>query len=367
MDGRGLPVLSAYVRVPVDPRDRAELLGRVNSLLDTVEPKAKDRSVEREVRLSLRGDIDRVREAVRSEHWVPGSVVFFSCAGHDLFEAVQLPRPVRDRVVLDGTAWARPMLAVLQEFARCCVPVVDRASARVWELYADEVQEVDKVSDRRLRKPNYAANLAEDRVRNKAEELAKKHFRHTAAELAQRWDTDPCDVIVVGGHQHEVTGFLDALPPELREKVVGTFAVDPSTLTVGEIKDKAGAILTGYERDLDVRMVDDVMDRAAAGGLGAVGVPECLHAGAFQAIDALLLQDGATLTGVVCGNCGWVGLSGSTCPLCEHPTRRTEDVLDQLAQAVIDESGSIRHIRADTPIKEHVAAAALRFRPPPLP
>jgi hypothetical protein len=47
----------------------------------------------------------------------------------------------------------------------------------VWELYLDEVRDLTRVRDRVLRKRDYAAGLAEDRVRNKADELSKWHPR----------------------------------------------------------------------------------------------------------------------------------------------------------------------------------------------
>ena len=55
------------------------------------------------------------------------------------------------------------------------------------------------------------------------------------------------------------------------------------------------------------------------------------------------------------------------CPLCGNETRHTPDVIDELVQAMIDESGSIKHIRADTELKEHFVGASLRFPLPPQP
>ena len=72
---------------------------------------------------------------------VAGSVALFSCSGRGFFEEVPLTRAVRERVLVDETAWVRPMLAVLDEYHRCCVIVVDRKTARTWELYQDEMRE----------------------------------------------------------------------------------------------------------------------------------------------------------------------------------------------------------------------------------
>jgi hypothetical protein len=47
--------------------------------------------------------------------------------------------------------------------------------------------------------------------------------------------------------------------------------------------------------------------------------------------------------------------------------RRAADIVDELVQVVIDEGGSIEHVRADTALKEYLVAASLRFALPPEP
>jgi peptide chain release factor subunit 1 len=42
-------------------------------------------------------------------------------------------------------------------------------------------------------------------------------------------------------------------------------------------------------------------------------------------------------------------------------------VIDELVEAVIDEGGSIHHVRADAELREYLAAALLRFPLPPAP
>jgi hypothetical protein len=59
--------------------------------------------------------------------------------------------------------------------------------------------------------------------------------------------------------------------------------------------------------------------------------------------------------------------SRETCPLCGRPVRRAADIVDELVQVVIDEGGSIEHVRADTALKEYLVAASLRFALPPEP
>lgn len=203
-DGHGLPVSSVYARVDADPSLREDLHARMTSLLDEVNPLAKNEAVEHEARLSIRADIDRIKGSLAQERWKPGAIAIFACSGRDLYEEVPLPRGVRDEVAVDATPHVRPMLTVLDEYHRTCVVVVDKASARVWEIYQDELREIAKVRGRALRKPNYSAGRVEERVRNKADELAKRHYRNVVQLLDQLFRAEDFDLLIIGGHEYEV-------------------------------------------------------------------------------------------------------------------------------------------------------------------
>ena len=224
--GDGLPVVSLYVPVGLGV-SRTEVHSRVTSLVDQLEPLAKDRSAEHERRMSLRADIERIKERLGEERWQPGAIAIFSCSERGLYEEISLPRRVRDRIVVDETAFARPMLAVLDEHHRSCVVVIDKASAQVWELYLDEMRELTRVRDRVLRKRDYAAGLAEDRVRNKADELSKRHYRRVVETLDELLRVGGYDLLIIGGHDYEVPAFQDFLTHDLRGRVAGIFQHRP--------------------------------------------------------------------------------------------------------------------------------------------
>ncbi|GAA1270112.1 hypothetical protein GCM10009609_36490 [Pseudonocardia aurantiaca] len=365
MDGDGLPVLSVYVSI--DPDDRRAFPSRVDGVLHEVRLLTKDPDLDREARLSLRGDVERIVEAVTEVHLRPQAVAFFSCSGRGLFEVVELPRPVRDRLVVDATPWVRPLVAVLDEYHRCRVVVVDRAHARFWDLYQDEMVERGKLRDRALRKPDYAYGMREVATRNKAELLAKRHYRAVAQRLAEDLRRREFDIVAVGGHEHEIPELLDHLPREVRDRVAGTFQVHPREEDLGTIRDRAQEVVDRYERTEEERLVAEALEKHAAGGLAAVGLDDCLWAGATAAVELLLVHDEVMRPGVVCADDGWMATAGDRCPICGNPLRRTPDVIDELVQAVIDEGGSIEHVVAETRLREHLCAATLRFPLPPLP
>jgi peptide chain release factor subunit 1 len=106
---------------------------------------------------------------------------------------------------------------------------------------------------------------------HKAEELTKRHFRQVVAMLDQLYRNDGFDLLAIGGHRPELPRFVDFLTHDLRNRVAGTFSVDDDARsTLGEIKQQAGAIVERYERSEEERMVAEVVQTSAAGGLGAL-------------------------------------------------------------------------------------------------
>ena len=135
--------------------------------------------------------------------------------------------------------------------------------------------------------------------------------------------------------------------------MAGTFSIDPHTATTATVRAHAEAILDRYELDEQRRAVADLLETVASGGLAAAGLEPCLWAGSVAAVRTLLVQEEAVAPGVVCDASRWFATDGEACPLCGAPTRTTPDVIDELVEAVIDEGGSIQHVRADTELRTH--------------
>jgi hypothetical protein len=56
-----------------------------------------------------------------------------------------------------------------------------------------------------------------------------------------------------------------------------------------------------------------------------------------------------------------LGLEGEECPVCGQPTRKAPDVIDEMSATVLDTSGRVEHVYADTALSRHGVAALLRF------
>ena len=90
--GNGLPVVSLYGSIDPGASPR-EVHTRMMSLLDQVRRLAKDQTLEHQSRLSVRADIERIKEAVDSNRWPPGAVAIFSCSGQHFWFADRRKSP----------------------------------------------------------------------------------------------------------------------------------------------------------------------------------------------------------------------------------------------------------------------------------
>ncbi len=362
--GGELSVLSLYMCIPAGWDSQSTARTKVDSRLREVRPLAEEHSRSHANRMSLRQDIEWVKEVVTDLPIRPGALALFACSGAGLREIVPFPRPVKDRIVVDETPWARPLTAVLEEYERCCLAVIDRGDAQAWELYLDAMRPIGPVGEKRWREQARATNPHHQGA--KAEELEKRHFRSVADQLEKLQREHSFDVLLLGGHEEELGRFEGLLSNELRRRLGGSFRLDEDRLEAGA-RERAQAILDDRLLRRQKRAVAEVLEAAASGGPAAVGLRSCLWAGSAAGIDSLLVEEGATSPGVVCDQSRWFGLTGETCPVCGSPTRRTEDVIDELVEAVVNEGGSFRPVWAETELRGSTAAASLRFPLPPEP
>jgi peptide chain release factor subunit 1 len=363
-DGGGLPIVSIYLTVPPGPDAHASAMTKADSLLHEIRGLGEDRSLAHDARLSVRRDIERVAGGIANAVATPSTLAFFCCSGAGLFEVVRLPRAVRDRIVVDATPWIRPLLAVLGDYQRCCAVVVDKGTARAWELYLGQVRDTGLAQE--LRAPG-SDGANERRDSNRAEELEKRHFKQVAKALERLQYANRYDILAIGGHDEELPRFLALLAKPLQERVAGTFSVDDDSIAPAAVREQAEAILDRYELDRQRSAVAELLAMEASGGRAASGLEACLWAGSIAAVQDLYVQDGSSMPGVVCDESRWFALRGERCPLCGRATRRTPDVIDELAEAVIDEGGAIHHVRAVTELAEKLIASSLRFVLPPIP
>jgi peptide chain release factor subunit 1 len=360
--------LSVYLGVQRGPEGFREAQSSLHSLLEPAKREANSDELGHEGRNSLRADLAQVSDLVNELRSFQGwSLAVFACHSSGLYEQILLPRLVRDLAVLDETPYVRPALSVLDESHRYCVAVVDREHARLFVFWMGELDEQEKAHGKQLRHPRSGGwrALNEPQVQHRVQQLTRQHFRESAQTIETVMQESRADLLIPGGHEEVIADFLPFLPGRLEARLAGTFVIDPNTMSPGQVREKTQVVVDDYERDEERRLVAQAMRQVATRGWGAAGIEWCIPAVNEQAVQVLLIHDDVQQAGRVCDRCGWIGLSDEECPVCGASTRASADIIDELAAAVIDASGQVKHVYAATILSQHTLAALLRFPVPP--
>ncbi len=367
-DDSGQPVVSLYMSVAPGVGEQRSVVPHLKDLLAAVRNQAAE--LDRDAEKAVRVDCDRILGlAGRIAEQQGRGVAVFSSSAAGLQELVALPAGVRPRAVLGTRPYLWPVEAMLAEQRRACAVVLDRRRAEIHRFDGGTLEAWEQLDAEELRKSNYGgfAGYEERRVRTHADEVAHRHYRETAARLTELHRAGGFDLLVVGGQADNVDGLVAELPPELADRLAGTFAVDTHTVTPAIVADHCRQLLDAHEATEQAALADRVLEVAKGGGLAATGLDAVLAAVNQRAVDLLVMAADATVPGAECGSCGWLAPNDTTpCPACGEPARRVPDLVDAMAAAVRAAGGTVRHLLTETPLSGDRVGALLRFPVPAL-
>ncbi len=363
------PVLSIYLRVPADPAGIRELGARVGELIALAARADGDGDGDGDGRRArqLSGDEEdyaRKLLEVHGREWLGHTAAIFVSAELGLSEAFGLPCEVPDRAVLAGRPHIRPLLVALQRCPVYYAVVADRRHAWLFRVAGGEI-ETTGTSDQpeQVRSPGFGGwyGLESYRVGERAAGLAHQHYHVTVALLERALRPGGQEPLVIGGHEETIAQFSAALPVGLRDRVVGSFRVDPHTMTPAIVRDLAAPIVAGWVRDQEERVAVQIrQDAWRADPLTVTGPRPVIAAIGQHAVQTLLVPVGGTIPGFVCQRCGVLSSTGTDCPDGPDEARWVPDLIEEMVVRAMNDGGRVEAV-ADPPGD---VAAHLRYPVP---
>ena len=329
VDGRlkrltGLPqgrhrVVSCYLKL--EPRDRSrgkyliKLKNRVRQALQGLPRLELDRERQDEV---MR-DIQRIQAYVRSPGNLPSTqgLAVFACEGIDLFEAIPLPLVYRSRLGVDATPLVRELASVEDEFGRVLTVVLDRASARFFEVTAYDCRELsglraNSTRGKRFHGDQNGPGWGEHTYHNRIRQEKQRHYEAIARQLFAIDRRHPAHGIVMAGTGADPAAVAPFLHPYLAERVLGTTKLNPKEATAALVLAATLTVRETWERASERALVHEM--REALGSRWAVnGIDPTLGALARGQVRALLVNADAGGPGYRCGESGRLTRTAEEC------------------------------------------------------
>jgi len=316
---------------------------------------------------SVRADLKRILELAEQLHGnhARGKAVF-ACSGKGIWREFDLPKRLkRTQLYVAHRFHLRPLAAVAASAPRCCVALIDRERARLFELWLGEIREQAEIVDLlpRTGRSSGVGGYDAGHVERHVENQAMRHFKNVAQRLQELQSTG-CDSFVLGCREDVWPQLEPHLHTYVKQKLLGRFGIDAAVATADQVREQAQRILE--ERNVAERqaLIREVVGGAQRNGRGKVGLRGVLEALEQGEVQTLLFGEAFYAPGSECGNCGHLDSNlVDTCPACGQSTRELEDLTDAILRRALDGNIAVVYIGPDPEFeKAGKIGALLRFR-----
>jgi peptide chain release factor subunit 1 len=355
----GASVVSVYLSVPLDPAARRGIPAHLDELLASAQHGPGDGEA---IARARRSEFPAIREAVtvHSPEWLGHTVAIFASNDLGVLETIPLRSPAAERAVIGSRPYVRPLLAELRRSPSYTAVVVDRRHAWLYRVSGEGIEPLTNIEGTTVGSRRFGGWHGFQAYRNeqRARKLAREHYAATVAALESAITAGDCGPIAVGGHDAETAGFSSALPASLRDRVAGTFVIDPHTMTPARVRRLADDVLARWEDTREARLAARITAQPTD-AMAAIGLPACLDAANQHAVQVLVVPDDEVRPGFACARCGGLAAAGGSCSVCGGPTSEVADVIEELAVKVTGDGGTVEPVREPRVLTD--VAARRRF------
>lgn len=180
--------------------------------------------------------------------------------------------------------------------------------------------------------------------------------RDTAAILGQVMRTGEPEPLVVGGHQEAIPQFLAILPAGLRDRLAGSFIIDPHTMTPARVRELSGTVIEDWANRREQRLAAQLRQRPPDGRT-VTGLNGCLTAVGQHAVQLLVVPVAGLIPGFACMRCGALSSTPGECVDGRAATHQVPDLIEEMVIKALRDGGEV----AALPDPPGDIAALLRF------
>ncbi|HEX9311423.1 MAG TPA: Vms1/Ankzf1 family peptidyl-tRNA hydrolase [Actinomycetota bacterium] len=343
----GLPVSSVYLDVDGHryPR-RQDYVQRAEQLCHQLRAQAQE--LDRTARSSVEGDAEGVAEFVREFDRGPArGLALFSCSGAGLWEAVEAPRPLKDRATVADQPHLIPLEALVETYESFCTVLVDREKARIFLATMGRIEEESDVFDE-VPGRHDQGGWSQSRYQRHIEEHVGRHLKHVADVLLRYFKRRGFDHLILAGPQEVIPEFERHLHDYLARRVATRIAL-PMTASPADVLARSLAIEEEMEERTERETVDRLLAESAAGRGAVTGLPEVLAALNEGRVQTLVVPFGLESKGVRCSECGRLAQRGSRCRTCGGPLEPIADVVESAVASALRASARVEMVSTAGP------------------
>jgi hypothetical protein len=351
---------------PQRPRDQSH---RDEAILIKDILKQAQRDAERAGRKgAARADFDRLAtlaETLNGNH--SRAKVIFACEAAGIWREFDIPpRLARTEVLINRRFHLRPLAALLAE-PRCCVAVIDRKRARLFDVWMDDVRQIDDFTDMipRTGRSDGFAGYEAGHIERHVENHAMHHYQNVCDRLLRQYaNGNGFDRLFIGCRD-EMWGEIEPhFHAYLRGVLLGHINLDASSVTPDQVREAAQHAVAEDSASRRAGLLREVVGSAQRNGRGALGLRHVLNSLERGEVQTIVIGNILDATVVECTHCGHLDTRVvKECAVCGQPTQEIEDVTDALITQAMRNNAEIVYVTDDDALAgAGNVGALLRFR-----
>ena len=334
--GEGVPVTTCYL--DVDGRRYHRHLDYEYELQRLLRDARRQANGSR----SVHRDMQRIAEFVKGgfDRSRTRGLAFFSCADHGLWRVVELPRPVRNQLVINNVAAVGQLESVVEESERYGVLLVDKQRARMFVFQVDELVEQSERFDELPRDYDVRGERDLGDVSNHVDALAGQHLKRAAAVAFEVFRERGFDHLCIGAPDELYRPAQAALHPYLRERMCGPIPVVPSA-TIGDIRRAVIEVEARQERSKEAAMVERLRQAVGSGRRGVAGLDAVLSTLYEHRVEVLLVSDDYREEGWRCPSSGRLAVIGPSSPTTGDRMDNIDNVVEEAVEEALNQGARV--------------------------
>jgi peptide chain release factor subunit 1 len=285
---------------------------------------------------SVSVDLRHIEEYVRAglDRSSTRGLAMFSCSAHSMWEAIHLPVPVPNRLVVNECPAVSELEAVLAASEAIGLLLVDRQRVRVFVFELGQLTEHTEAVDELPRDYDTLDARARDTPEHHVEAMVQRHLRH-AGEVAWQVYQDRGFEHLAVACPDELSGPLESLlHPYLRDRLCDRLRLLVSA-SVDDVRTAAVEAEMRVERKREAADVARLRDAAATGRRGVVGLAPTLVALNERRVERLLVSHGYAEEGWRCKESGFLWAIGPASPVSGNAMDRLADVVEEAIESAL--------------------------------
>jgi len=305
----------------------------------------------------------------RAERWVEENfdesnkgVAVFTEIGGDWLEAVQVPVPLRNRLVIADQPAVSQLYELLTRDRRYGIVLVDRVHMRVLRYHLGVLERILEVEPDVYPSPHdvQKGGTAQKNYQKFKAEEARQVFRTFAQDLSELDRSYIIQHYILLGTEENVSHFREFLPASIQERVLytGQGEVDGPD---SEVLDRLADFFSQQFSQEEQRALEELHDRVRNRYYATAGVRDTLEQLQEGKVGTLLIARDLESAGGQCVKCGFfIAAANSRCPYCGGSLRDV-DLIETMVRMAAQQEVDVRFVEAQPMSDLDGVGGLLRF------